>query len=178
VNWLRVTPTALHDKRLHVLTLAAQKNPAITWRVFQKYLREDKLAPWKIGWWAWESDFLSLFSQLKLIHWMNIARNKRSRILAHLLQPSGERLSPLIRAIIEVTGPDSPASRILSANFGTGSWSGEHSVREEGRLAEARRWFNDPSPTVRTWAKSEISALERQIPLIRRRETEQDFVYG
>jgi len=171
LRWVETTTVALHNERLKVLVEAAKIDAPRTWRAFQRFLLSDGSAPWRIGWWAWEANFVDFFEPSLLASWIAVSPKTRSVALAHLCKPQGT-LSPIIRHLIITTGPEGYPSSIIAGNFASGTWAGEHSTRETSRLVTARGWLNDPADEVRIWAQIQINGIEAELPRIRREEEE------
>lgn len=82
---------------------------------------------------------------------------------ASLVHVSGQTLDPLAREFLIRYKDDERVGNALSAEFGSGSWTGPTSGWYRFHVDAARQWMNDPHPAVRMWAAREVEIYEKRL---------------
>jgi hypothetical protein len=131
----------------------------------------DKLLAFKLQHWFVDSRILDAIDADLLLGWAQQSPRRRSVLIAQLVKPR-DPLTPLVRGLLKLLGPTSSAAGALSGNFMSGSWWGSLASYETGLLETAKRWAQDPEPSVSAWAREMFGHFERRIPEIRMLEAE------
>lgn len=157
-----------------LLSELLRDHPGVVWPELAKRLLANRVLAWRIGVLGDDGGLLEVMDPAFLLDWIERGdANERGFVVAQLTKPQSA-ITDLVRGLLARFGAESRIATILYGNFSSGSWSGEHSVRERRQLAIAKAWLEDGEPEVVRWARKIVAHIEAEIPQLERDEVERD----
>lgn len=155
-------PIMRSDEAAQLLEAATRIKPSDVWeevssRLFPLCMEMYHLYLCLKGWYG------QVVGSEVLLSWVEQHPDDGPWQAASLVHVGGQPLDPLARDFLMRYEKDERVENALSAEFGSGSWTGPTSGWYQTHIDAARQWMNDSHHAVRTWAAREVKIYEQRL---------------
>ncbi len=124
---------------------------------------------------ALRGSYGNVFDPNVLLAWADENPKDGPHLIASMCSVQPGPLNPLAEALLTRYGADSDAAKALSANFGSGSWTGKVSQWAEVHASSARVWAKSENQEIKLWATREVDIYEQEANRAKIEEEERGY---
>jgi hypothetical protein len=167
-------PLLRSDPMLQMLERATHSKPMEVWKEVSAWLTSEQPHRFQLylalrGWYA------EVVGADIVLSWAESHLPDGPELVAAFTDVGGSPLNFLARELLIRYSANDHVKEALYANYGSGSFTGPHSVWLSHLRDTAFAWLSDPHVAVRDWARPLIDDFDRQIKYWQREEEEGGF---